>query len=128
MVDNVNEKKGLTLLQTLHSKKEDLEDNNHCADIHMDKNGKFLYGSNRGENTIATFKIGKDGLLTLAGYTSCGGDWPRSFILDPTGKYMLVGNQKSDSISVLKINRRTGLPSKLVSGVKMKIPACLKFY
>ncbi len=90
--------------------------------------GKFLYGSNRGENTIVTFRIGDDGLLTLAGHTSCGGEWPRNFVIDPSGRFILVGNQKSDYISVLKINKRTGVPSVIVNNITVKSPVCLKFY
>jgi 6-phosphogluconolactonase len=99
----------------------------YCADIHLSKDGKFLYGSNRGENTIVTFKVGDDGLLTLSGHTSCGGDWPRNFVIDPTGKFILVGNQKSDSVSVFRIDRETGLPSRPVASAAVKMPACLKF-
>lgn len=128
MTFGVDEDGGLVLLQTLKSTGKDFLMDNFCADLHPDKSGKYLYGSNRGENTIVTFSVGDEGLLTLAGQTSCGGDWPRNFTIDPSGKYVLVANQKSDSISVLKIDRTSGIPSKLVSGAKMTKPACLKFY
>jgi 6-phosphogluconolactonase len=127
-VFNVNDKQGLTLLQTLPTIKENYIGHNYCADIHLSKDGKFLYGSNRGENTIVTFKVGDEGLLTLAGQTSCGGDWPRNFTIDPTGKFLLVGNQKSDYISVLRIDKKTGLPSDTARNVKVSSPSCLKFY
>ncbi len=103
---------GLKLLQTLPTFREGYMENNYCADIHLSKDGRFLYGSNRGENTIVTFRIEKDGTLSLAGHTSCGGNWPRNFTLDPSGKFLLVGNQKSDSISVFRLNRKTGLPEE----------------
>jgi 6-phosphogluconolactonase len=127
-VFDVDEAKGLTLLQTLPTIREGFLEGNSCADIHMAKDGKFLYGSNRGENTIVTFKIGNDGMLSLAGQTTCGGEWPRNFVIDPTGKFILVGNQKSNYISVLRINKKTGLPSVVLDSARVKMPACLKFY
>ena len=89
--------------------------------------GEFLYGSNRGENSIVTFRVGKDGLLTVAGHTTCGGDWPRNFTLDLSGKYLLAGNQKSGNIAVFRIDEKTGLPSRLTQDIKIVGPACLKF-
>lgn len=127
-VFNVDAKNGLSLIQTLSTLRDDFIGNSYCADIHLGKDGNFLYGSNRGENTIVTYKVGADGLLSLAGHTSCGGDWPRNFVIDPTGKFILVGNQKSNYISVLKINRKTGLPSAAIDSVRVKMPACLKFF
>jgi 6-phosphogluconolactonase len=127
-VFDVDDQKGLSLLQTLPTFRKDFTENNYCADIHLGKDGKFLYGSNRGENTIVTFKIGDDGLLTLVGQTSCDGDWPRNFTIDPTGKFLLIGNQKSNYISIFRIDKKTGLPSVALDSVRVKMPACLKFY
>jgi 6-phosphogluconolactonase len=127
-VFNVDVNKGLTLLQTLPTTRKDFKESNSCAEIDISKDGKFLYGSNRGENTIVTFKIENDGLLSLAGHTTCGGDWPRNFVIDPTGKFILVGNQKSNYISVFRINKKTGLPSIVLDSARVKMPACLKFF
>jgi 6-phosphogluconolactonase len=128
MVFDVGKKQSLSLIQTLTTTEEGYNRDNYCADVHISKDGKFLYGSNRGENTIVTFRIEPDGTLSLAGHSTCGGDWPRNFVIDPTGKYILVGNQKSDYISVLKINKETGLPSDTINKVPVKSPVCLKFY
>jgi 6-phosphogluconolactonase len=127
MVINVDKQEGLKLIQTLPTFRQGFEGNNYCADIHMGKDGKFLYGSNRGENTIVTYKVEPDGTLTLAGHTSCGGNWPRNFVIDPAGKFLLVGNQKSDSVSVFKLNNTTGLPVEPAKSFKVAAPACLKF-
>jgi 6-phosphogluconolactonase len=127
-VFNVDDGKGITLVQTLSTLREGFSGNNYCADIHISKDGKFLYGSNRGENTIVTFNIGSDGQLTLAGHTPCGGDWPRNFVIDPSGRNLLVGNQKSDTIAVFRLNRKTGLPEEPPKRFAVKAPACLKFY
>ncbi|HBC79366.1 MAG TPA: hypothetical protein DEO60_15885 [Bacteroidales bacterium] len=127
-VFNVDDKQGLNLLQTLPTTREGFKESNSCADIHLAKDGKYLYGSNRGENTIVTFKVGSDGLLSLAGHTTCGGNWPRNFVIDPTGNFLLVGNQKSGFISVFRIDSKTGLPSTAIDSAKVKMPVCLKFY
>jgi 6-phosphogluconolactonase len=127
MVFNNDPNEGLKLIQTLPTIREGFISDNYCADIHLGKDGKYLYGSNRGENTIVTFSIGSDGKLTLAGHTSCGGDWPRNFTIDPSGKFILVGNQKSDTISVFKLDKNTGLPVEPSKRFPLKMPACLKF-
>jgi 6-phosphogluconolactonase len=117
----------LKSIQTLPTLREGYKGQNACADIHIGTNGDFLYGSNRGENTIVTFRIGSDGKLTLAGHTSCGGDWPRNFVIDPSGKYLLVGNQKSGNISLFNIDEKTGIPVEQGKDYKITNPACLKF-
>ncbi len=128
MVFDVSSDGTLKLLQTLPTTREGYEENNYCADIHLGINGEFLYGSNRGENSIVIFKVGTDGLLSLAGHTSCGGDWPRNFVIDPSGRYLLAGNQKSDEISVFRIDKSTGLPMEPPKIFQSVGPACLKFY
>ena len=126
-VFQVNDEGSLKLLQTLTTLRKDFSGKSFCADIHRSKNGDFLYGSNRGENTIVTFRIDSDGLLGLAGQTNCGGDWPRNFALDPTGEYILVGNQKSGNISVFGIDNKTGLPLEPGTDYRLSSPACIKF-
>ncbi|MCX6302394.1 MAG: lactonase family protein [Bacteroidia bacterium] len=127
MAFKVDAKGGLELIQTLSTIEKGFEGKSFCADIHMSMDGKFLYGSNRGENTIVIYKIEEDGSLTVAGRSTCGGDWPRNFIIDPSGNFLLVGNQRSDQISVFRINTKTGIPEGPVNNVKMEGVACLKF-
>ncbi len=116
------------LIQTLSTVREGYDMDNYCADLHISADGRYLYGSNRGENTIVTFAVQPDGLLKLAGHTACGGNWPRNFTLDPSGKFLLVGNQKSDSIAVFRLNKNTGLPGNTPKKYNIPAPACLKFY
>jgi 6-phosphogluconolactonase len=127
MVFNADDEKGLIQVQTLTTLKEGFTGNNSCADIHISKDGRFLYGSNRGENSIVIFKILEDGTLNITGNVSCGGAWPRNFVLDPSGRFLLVGNQRSDQISVFRIDDKTGIPEGPVTSVRMKSAACLKF-
>lgn len=101
--------------------------NNSCADIHLSKDERFLYGSNRGENTIAVFKRDvKKGTIERIQNMSVHGNWPRNFTLDPTGKFLLVANEKSNNISVFSINNDTGKLSFLY-GAFSPTPVCLLF-
>src|SRR5215471_5128728 len=90
------------------------------ADIHVSADGKFLYGSNRGEsNTIAIYKINqKNGSITLVGHQSALGKTPRNFNFDPSGNFLLVANQESDDIVIFKVDKKTGLLSD--SGKRIK--------
>ena len=79
------------------------------ADIHVSKDGRFVYGSNRGHNSIVVFKIDeKTGKLTLVQHMSTHGDWPRNFTLTPSGKMLLVANQRSNNITTYHVNTQTG--------------------
>jgi 6-phosphogluconolactonase len=127
MTFSVDKAGGLELIQTLPATREDFNGKSYCADVHIGGDGKFLYGSNRGENTIVIFNILENGKLSLAGHFTCGGDWPRNFVIDPSGRFLLVGNQRSDQISVFRIDKKTGLPEGPVSTSFLKAPACLKF-
>jgi 6-phosphogluconolactonase len=126
-VFDVNKEGGLKRLQTISTLRGEPIVKNASADIHIGRSGEFLYASNRGENTIATYRIGADGSLILSGHSDCGGNWPRNFVTDPSGKYILVGNQRSDNIAVFKIDRVTGIPSEKVGDASVKAPSCLKF-
>jgi len=127
MVFRIGGEAQLKLLQKVPTVREGFAGNNYCADIHLGKDGKFLYGSNRGENSIVVFKISEDGLLNLAGHFDCGGSWPRNFVIDPSGKFLLVGNQKSDKITVFRLDRSTGLSSGIADSAKLSGVSCLKF-
>ncbi len=98
-----------------------------CADIHISEDGKFLYGSNRGENTIVIFKIdAQTGKLALVGREEVRGDWPRNFGIDPSGKFLLVANQKSDNISVFKRDQEMGTLA-FINEIQLSSPVCLEF-
>ncbi|AFK04834.1 protein of unknown function DUF2394 [Emticicia oligotrophica DSM 17448] len=97
------------------------------ADIHPSPDGKFLYVSNRVENTIAIFKIKKNGQIELIGHESTYGETPRNFNIDPTGNFVIVANQSSDNIVVFRRNQQTGLLKKLSDNTKILHPSCIQF-
>lgn len=99
-----------------------------AADIHVSPDGKFLYGSLRGDiNEIVICSIDKSGKLTLAGRQSTLGKTPRNFAIDPTGKFLLVGNQNSDNIIVFKRDEKTGLLTATGTKISIGAPVCLVF-
>ncbi len=100
---------------------------NKCADIHLTKDERFVYGSNRGENTIAVFERNiKNGKLDKIQSMSVHGDWPRNFSLDPTGKFLLVANMRTENIAVFSIDKNAGT-LKYLHDFKVPEPVCLIF-
>lgn len=75
---------------------------NICSDLHLSHDGKYLYASNRGHDSIACYEIADNGSLTLMEIVPSGGKTPRNFAVDPTGRYLLVGNQDSDNITIFQ--------------------------
>jgi 6-phosphogluconolactonase len=99
-----------------------------AADVHVSPDGKFLYGSLRGDiNEIVICSIDNSGKLTIAGRQSTLGKTPRNFAIDPTGKFLLVGNQNSDNIIVFKRDQKTGLLTATGTKVSIGAPVCLVF-
>jgi 6-phosphogluconolactonase len=123
----IDENGNPAMIQSVSAVDKNFKGSNYSAEIHIGMNEDFLYGSNRGENTIVVFRIKQDGLLELAGRTKCEGNWPNSFAIDPSGMNMYLAYQKSDSVSVLKINGNTGIPVPTGHQVKISAPACVRF-
>lgn len=102
--------------------------NIHAADIHISPDGKFLYGSMRAEiNELGIYSIDKKGLLKWVGRQSTMGKIPRNFEIDPTGNFLLVGNQNSDEIVIFKRDKKTGLLTDTGKRISVGKPVCLKF-
>ncbi len=80
----------VTARQTVSTLPEGYTEKSFCADIHLSRSGKKIYGSNRGHNSIVTFRVGADGTLSEPSHRDCGGNWPRNFAVSPSGKLFLV--------------------------------------
>jgi 6-phosphogluconolactonase len=117
--------KNVQIIKTLPK---DFNGESWAADIHISADGRFVYASNRGHNSIAVFRRDLNGgKLVMIQTISVEGDWPRNFTIDPTGRFLLSANQKSNDITVFKIDQPSG---KLIySGFKVpnQSPVCLKF-
>jgi len=101
---------------------------NDDAEIEVHPSGKFLYASNRGEDSIAVFAIdpGK-GTLKKVEDVPTGGKEPRSFAIDPTGKLLFAANQNSDDIVIFRIDGKTGYLTQTGEKLDVPSPVCIKF-
>lgn len=116
-------------METLSLLPEGYTGQNTAADIHIHPSGKYLYASNRGQNSLAAFSIDPaTGKLDSLGYTSTGGVTPRNFAIDPTGKFILAANQDSGSIYVLSLDPATGALSATGQEVSLPAPVNVLFY
>lgn len=122
------EKGSLTEIQTIGSLPAGFEGKSYTAEVVVHPSGKFLYGSNRGHDSIAIFTVDeKTGKLTAAGHQGEGIKWPRNFNVDPSGRYCLVCNEHADSILVFAIDQKTGALKPTGSKIVVGQPACVKF-
>jgi 6-phosphogluconolactonase (cycloisomerase 2 family) len=78
------------------------------SEIRVSADGDFVYGANRLNDTISVFKIGSDGRLTQTSHVSTLGDYPRIFAIDPSGRFMAVGNQFADNVTTFGVTRGNG--------------------
>jgi 6-phosphogluconolactonase len=101
---------------------------NTAAEIKVQPNGKFLYVSNRGDDSIAVFSIdGRTGALAPVDHFPTHGKTPRDFEIDPTGKFLLVANQDANNIVVFQIDQNSGRLTATGKTVNLSEPVCLKF-
>jgi 6-phosphogluconolactonase len=115
-------------LQTVPTLPQDFTGENLCVDIHVSPDGKYLYASNRGHDSIVCFLIDRDtGRLTYCNHTSTESQQPRNFAIDPSGTFLLVANQKTNTIITFKIDAESGQLFKTGHEVQVSMPVCLKF-
>lgn len=123
-----SDKPALNELQTISMLPEKFEGFKSGAEIQVHPSGKFVYGSNRGHNSIAVFSANeKSGKLTFVEHQSTQGKTPRHFAIDPTGKWLLAENQDSDSIVIFQIDQKTGKLSPTGDKVEIGAPVCIQF-
>ncbi len=117
---------GLREVQTVSTLPDGITGPNTCADIHVF--GSFVYASNRGHDSIASFRIApRTGRLTPLEHVATQGRTPRGFGIDPTGKFLVVANQNSDCVVSFRIDRRTGGLQPTGHAAEVATPTCVKF-
>ncbi len=105
----------------------DFKGENTGADIHLTPDGRFLYCSNRGHDSIALFRVdARAVVLEAAGHTPTTGKTPRNFAVDPTGRFLLVANQRSDNVVTFRIDASTGALTQTGHAAEIPSPVCLK--
>ena len=118
----------LAEINTLPALPDGFEGTSHCADIHVSADGRFVYGSNRGDDSIVVYNIDSaTGAIALAGHHLTDGSTPRNFAIDPSGKWLLAANQNSGTIVSVGIDAESG---RLMPGgdtAQVPRPVCLNF-
>ena len=107
---------------------EDIRASNHCADIQISPDGRFLYGSNRGHDSVVVFETNAEtGLLTHVDYVPCGGATPRNLALSPSGRHLFCANQNSDCITIFARDAERGTLTDTGKVIEIGTPMCIRF-
>ncbi len=118
----------LTELQTLSTLPAGFTGATSCAEVQITPDGKFLYGSNRGHNSLVIYAVDPDkGTLTVVGHESTRGAIPRNFEIDPTGRFVIVANQDSDNLVPFALDPATGKLAAIGEIATCPTPICVRF-
>jgi 6-phosphogluconolactonase len=116
-----------TRVQTISSLPDNDQGHNQGGAIKISADGRFIYVSNRGHDSIGIYQINEEGIVKPVGFCPSGGEWPRDFTLDPSGNFVIVANQNTSNLILFKRNAETGLLTKLQSSLAVPNPVCIKF-
>ena len=115
-------------LQEISTLPKDFKGENNDAEVAVHPSGKFVYGSNRGHDSIAVFSVDPaKGTLTPVEVVSTGGKEPRNFAINPTGKYLIAANQNSDTLVVFRIDPKSGRLASTGEKADVPSPVCVTF-
>ncbi len=118
----------LETINTVKTLPKDFDEWSDTADIHVHPNGKFVYGTNRGHDSLVMCEVDQaTGALTVLGYQSTGGAYPRNFGIDPTGTFLLVANRDTNNITTFLIDQDSGLLSPNGQVTNVPQPVCVRF-
>ncbi|AUT65903.1 lactonase family protein [Paraburkholderia terrae] len=118
----------LTLVQSLPVSNAAFQGVKSGAEIAISQDGRFVYVENRGENELVVYRVNPEsGMLSLIQRASSGGDKPWGFAIHPSGKWLLVANQRSGKVNVFSIDRTTGMVSDTGESVDMPTPVSVAF-
>jgi 6-phosphogluconolactonase len=114
-------------IQTIPTLPRNFSGKNTAAEIAVDAKGRFLYVSNRGDDSIAAFTIDPDkGILKFLERVPSGGRTPRNFVIDPTGTWLFAANQGSNNIKLLRIDKKSGRLTPTPRSLKVVSPVCVR--
>jgi 6-phosphogluconolactonase len=118
----------ITPFQSLPTLPADFSGESTVADVHIHPNGNYVYVSNRGHNSLAAYAIDPAiGSLTHVGQISTGGEWPRNFAFDPSGRFLLAANQFSDNVVSFSVDAENGLLTPTGDEAAVPYPVCVRF-
>jgi 6-phosphogluconolactonase len=115
-------------IQTITTLPDGFSGSNTCAEVRVHPGGKFVYGSNRGHDSIVVYRVDLvDGTLTYVEHETANIKTPRNFNIEPKGKFCLVANQDGDSVVVFRINNESGALEPTGNKVFIAKPVCVRF-
>jgi len=125
-VFNYDVKSGsLTENQTISTVPQNFKGTSHCADLKITPNGRFLYGTNRGHDSIAAYRIGDDGRLTLIGIEPSLGKGPQNLAIMPGGEMLLCANMPGNNVATFRIDSKTGGLKSVGEPIVITSPSCI---
>jgi 6-phosphogluconolactonase len=113
-------------VQTVTTLPAEYDGENSTAELALSPDGRFLYGSNRGHDSLAVFAVDPaSGRLTPVAHVSTGGHWPRHFSIHPNGRWLLAANQRSDSVVPFHLDPGSGVPAAAGPAISVPSPVCV---
>ena len=110
--------------QTISTLPADFDGTSYCADLKITPNGRFLYGTNRGHDSIAVYRLDDDGRLTLLAIEPSLGKGPQNLAIAPGGKLLLCANMPGKNVAVFRIDQEGGL-KKIGEPISIPSPSCI---
>ncbi len=117
----------LTERQTISTLPTDFTGKSYCADLKITRDGRFLYGTNRGHDSIAVFRIAEDGKLTLIAIEPSLGSGPQNLFISPDGQWLLCANMPGNNVIVFQIDGLTGKIKAVGEPISMPMPSCIRW-
>ena len=113
--------------QTISTLPTDFAGKSHCADLKITPDGRFLYGTNRGHDSLAVYRIADDGKLTLITIQPSLGQGPQNLLITPDGQWLLCANMSGNRVIVFRIDPASGGIKAVGDPVLMPMPSCLRW-
>jgi 6-phosphogluconolactonase len=123
--DYASDSGALTEKQTISTLPDDFKGTSYCADVKVTPDGRYLYGTNRGHDSIAAYKIGEDGRLTLIAIEPSLGKGPQNLAITPDGAWLLCANMPGNNVALFRIDAKTGRLKSAGEPVKQPSPSCI---
>ncbi len=117
----------LTEQQTVSTLPDDFKGDSYCADLKITPDGKFLYGTNRGHDSVAVYRIGDDGKLTLVEIKESLGKGPQNLLITPDGGWLLCANMPGNNVIVFKIDKESGKLTAAGKPIDIPMPSCIRW-
>ncbi len=125
--DYASDSGSLTQRQTISTVPADFDGTSHCADLKITPDGQFLYGTNRGHDSIAIYRIGADGRLSLVSIERSGGKGPQNLLITPDGGWLLCANMPGNNVVVFRIDADTGRIRATGDPISIPMPSCIRW-